>query len=75
MLGISLGAASRKAERQRALGVADELYKNYGEPGKTMIVVSHGMFLRTVRKTLQKRGMQARRIYRSGCFTVESLAP
>lgn len=73
LLGISLGAASRKAEHQRALGVADELYKS--EAGKTMIIVSHGMFLRTVRKTLQKRGMQARRVYRSGCFTVELLTP
>ncbi|UVM58783.1 histidine phosphatase family protein [Pseudomonas sp. B21-010] len=75
LLGISLGAASRKAEHQRALGIADELYNSCGEPGKTTIVVSHGMFLRTVRKTLQKRGLQARRVYRSGCFTVESLTP
>ena len=75
LLGISLGAASRKAEHQRALSVADELYNRCGEPGKITIVVSHGMFLRTVRKTLQKRGMQARRVYRSGCFTVESLTP
>ncbi|MBO1539928.1 histidine phosphatase family protein [Pseudomonas sp. OA65] len=73
LLGISLGAVSRKAEHQRALGVADELYAN--EAGKTTIIVSHGMFLRTVRKTLQKRGMQARLVYRSGCFTVESLTP
>ncbi|QGA50170.1 phosphoglycerate mutase family protein [Pseudomonas brassicacearum] len=75
LLGISMGAASLKAEHQRALGVADELYKSCGESGKTTIVVSHGMFLRTVRKTLQKRGLQARRVYRSGCFTVELLTP
>jgi broad specificity phosphatase PhoE len=75
LLGISLGAASRKAEHQRALGVADELYKIGGEAGKATIIVSHGMFLRTVSKALQKRGMQAHRVYRSGCFTVESLTP
>ncbi|MBV4495432.1 phosphoglycerate mutase family protein [Pseudomonas sp. SWRI12] len=75
LFGISLGAASRKAEHQRALGVAAELYRVGGEAGKTTIIVSHGMFLRAVRKALQKRGMQAHRVYRSGCFTVESLTP
>ncbi|MBK5553020.1 MULTISPECIES: phosphoglycerate mutase family protein [unclassified Pseudomonas] len=75
LLGVSLGAVSRKAEYLRAVGVAEELYKSSAEAGKTMIVISHGMFLRTVRKTLQKQGMQARTIYRSGCFTVESLTP
>lgn len=75
LLGISLGAVSRKAEHLRAVSVADELYKSSAGRGKTMIVVSHGMFLRTVRKTLQKQGMQAHTVYRSGCFTVESLTP
>lgn len=75
LLGISLGAASRKAEHLRAISVANELYTSSAKTGKTMIVVSHGMFLRTVRKVLQKQGMQARTVYRSGCFTVESLTP
>lgn len=75
LLGISLGAAPRKTEYQRAEGVADELYKSFSKTGETTIVISHGMFLRTVRKTLQKQGMQARTVYRSGCFTVESLTP
>lgn len=75
LLGVSLGAVPRKKEYLRAVGVAEELYKSSSETGKTTIVISHGMFLRTVRKTLQKQGMQARTVYRSGCFTVESLTP
>ncbi|WP_223570004.1 histidine phosphatase family protein [Pseudomonas sp. BF-R-26] len=75
LLGVSLGAIPRKKEYLRAVGVADELYKSCSETGETTIVISHGMFLRTVRKTLKKQGMQARTVYRSGCFTVESLTP
>ena len=75
LMGISLGAASRRSEHQRAVGVANELYAACTTAGKTTVVVSHGMFLRTVRKTLQKQGMAFRTVYRSGCFTVEALAP
>lgn len=75
LLGISLGAASRKDEYRRAAAVADELYAASTEAGKTVVVVSHGMFLRSVRQRLQKQGMQAHTVYRSGCFTVETLTP
>lgn len=74
LLGLSLGAVPRKAEYRRAVAIADELRAS-AETGKTLVVVSHGMFLRTVRKTLQKKGMQAHTVYRSGCFTVETLTP
>jgi broad specificity phosphatase PhoE len=73
LLGISLGAASRRSEYRRAVDVAEELYAASVDSCRTVVVVSHGMFLRTVRKTLQKQGLQARTIYRSGCFTVETL--
>ncbi|WP_192814248.1 histidine phosphatase family protein [Pseudomonas fluorescens] len=75
LMGISLGAASRRSEHLRAVEVADELYTACTTTGETTVVVSHGMFLRTVRKTLQRQGMQFRTVYRSGCFTVEALAP
>ncbi|MGA9664205.1 MAG: histidine phosphatase family protein [Pseudomonas alloputida] len=75
LLGISLGAVSRKAEYRRAATFADELHVASTEAGKTVVVVSHGMFLRTVRKRLQRQGMQAQTVYRSGCFTVEALTP
>jgi broad specificity phosphatase PhoE len=75
LMGISLGAASRRSEHLRAVRVADELYTVCTTTAETTVVVSHGMFLRTVRKTLQGKGMQLRTVYRSGCFTVEALAP
>lgn len=74
LAGISLGATPRKDEYLRAMGVADEIYKLRVATGTPLIVVSHGMFLRTVRKTLQKQGMRVHTVYRSGCFTVESLS-
>lgn len=54
LMGISLGAASRRSEHLRAVGVADELYTACTTTGETTVVVSHGMFLRTVRKTLRQ---------------------
>nr|WP_319528270.1 histidine phosphatase family protein [Pseudomonas laurentiana] len=73
LLGVSLGAASRQDETRRAQGVADELYQSWATTGGRTAVVSHGLFLRTVRKALQKQGMQSREVYRSGCFTVDLL--
>lgn len=66
LLGISLGAASRKAEYRRAAAVADELHAASTGAGKTVVVVSHGMFLRTVRKRCKSRVCRRKRFIAQG---------